>query len=279
MKFAFVTCVQLGLSCIEKIYETGGKLDLLVTLNDYKAVRKSGRVYLDDFARKHQLPLLKINHINDREVVDTLKEQEIDWLFIIGWSQIAGLEVLSAPKIGALGIHPTLLPQGRGRAAIPWAIIKGLEYTGVTMFKLSEGVDTGEIVAQLKIPVSPEETACTLYEKVNKAHEELIALVYPTLVKGELKWEKQDETKATYWEERKPEDGLLTEDMTVEYAERMVRAVTHPYPGAYVLRNGEKIVIWKATIARNRPVSGNYQLFKNGYLIFEDFETEQISPC
>lgn len=279
MKFAFVTCVQLGLSCIEKIYETGGKLDLLVTLKDHKAARKSGRIYLDDFAGKHQIPLLKINHINDREVIDTLKEEEIDWLFVIGWSQIAGPEVLSAPKTGVLGIHPTLLPEGRGRAAIPWAILKGLEYTGVTMFKLSEGIDTGEIVAQLKIPLLPDETASTLYEKVNKAHEELIASVYPKLIKGEVKWEKQDETKATYWEGRKPEDGLLTGDMTVEYAERMVRAVTHPYPGAYLLCNDKKIVIWKAAISREQPAGGNYQRFKNGYLILEDFETEQISPC
>ena len=178
MKFAFVTCVQLGLSCIEKIYEIGGSLDLLITLHNHKAVKKSGRIYLDEFAGKYSIPLLKTNHVNDDEVKKAIKESDIDCLFIIGWSQIADNELINLPKKGVFGIHPTLLPEGRGRAAIPWAIIKGLKQTGVTLFKLDEGVDTGPVVGQIAIPIEKQETATTLYEKVNKAHEELIADVY-----------------------------------------------------------------------------------------------------
>ena len=89
IKVAFVTCVQIGLSCIEEIYKIEGKLDLLITLHDKKAKKKSGRIYLDDFSRQHNIPLVKINNVNDQEVVDTLEAYDIDWLFIIGWSQIA----------------------------------------------------------------------------------------------------------------------------------------------------------------------------------------------
>ena len=78
---------------------------------------KSGRIYLDDIAYEHNIPLLKVNNINDPEVIKALKDYEIDWLFIIGWSQVQ--EVLKAPKKGCIGMHPTLLPVGRGRAAIP----------------------------------------------------------------------------------------------------------------------------------------------------------------
>jgi methionyl-tRNA formyltransferase len=106
MKIAFATCVQLGQSCIEEIYRLGGKLDLLITLKDERAKNKSGRIYLDDIATEHNAPLLKINNINDREVIDALNEQEIDWLFIIGWSQIAKKEVLGTPKHGCIGMHP-----------------------------------------------------------------------------------------------------------------------------------------------------------------------------
>ena len=88
-KIAFTTCVRLGLSCIEEIYRIDGKLDLLITLKDEKARSKSGRIYLDDIANEHKLPVLKINNINDVQVIQALKEYEIDWLFIIGWSQIA----------------------------------------------------------------------------------------------------------------------------------------------------------------------------------------------
>ena len=165
MKIAFATCVRLGLSCIEEIYRINGKLDLLISLKDEKARDKSGRIYLDDIAYEHNIPLLKVNNINDPEVIKALKDYEIDWLFIIGWSQIAKEEVLKAPKKGCIGMHPTLLPVGRGRAAIPWAILKGLKQTGVTMFKLDEGVDTGDIIGQGIIEINENTTATDLYKK------------------------------------------------------------------------------------------------------------------
>src|SRR5690554_2083 len=146
IKIGFVTCVQLGLSCMEAIYEANGKLALAITLNDDQARQKSGRVYLDEFCKRKSIPLMKSSHINNKDVIDSIKEADLDWLFIIGWSQIASKELLETPKNGTLGMHPTLLPCGRGRASIPWAILKGLDTTGVTLFKLDEGVDTGPIV-------------------------------------------------------------------------------------------------------------------------------------
>ena len=157
-KIAFATCVQLGLSCIEEIYRINGQLSFLITLKDEKAKNKSGRVYLDEFAKEHNLQVLKIDNINDQIVIDTIKKNNIDWLFIIGWSQIAKKELLDAPNKGCIGMHPSLLPVGRGRAAIPWAILKCLDCTGVTLFKLDEGVDTGEIIGQLSIPLSNRTT-------------------------------------------------------------------------------------------------------------------------
>ena len=83
-KIGFVTCVQLGLSCIEKIYSMEGQLDIVITLKDEKAQKKSGRIFLDEFAEDHDIPLLKINNINEDIVEKTIKEKELDWLFIIG---------------------------------------------------------------------------------------------------------------------------------------------------------------------------------------------------
>ncbi|WP_321516509.1 formyltransferase family protein [Marinifilum fragile] len=247
MKFGFVTCVQLGLSCIEKIYEIGGQLDLLITLNDNKAVKKSGRIYLDDFSSKNKIDLIKINHINDAEAIQAIKDHDIDWLFIIGWSQIANKSVLDAPKKGAIGIHPTLLPEGRGRAAIPWAIIKGLDQTGVSMFKLDEGVDTGKLLGQKFLPLTPKETASSLYNRVNKAHEGLIEQVWSDLVNDSIVLKAQDESKATYWPGRTPADGEINEAMTVEEVDRLVRATTKPYPGAFIMEDGKKIIVWSGS--------------------------------
>jgi methionyl-tRNA formyltransferase len=238
-------------------------------LHDHKAQKKSGRIYLDDFATKKHIPLLKVNHINDNEVKRALHEYEIDYLFIIGWSQIADQELINIPKLGTYGIHPTLLPVGRGRAAIPWAIIKGADKTGVTLFQLDTGVDTGPIVDQLVIPIDSHETANTLYNKVNSAHEDLIAKVYTSMENETILLKKQDESKATYWEGRTPADGEIKADMTVEEAERLIRATTHPYPGAFIKTDYGKRILWSAEIVENPR---NPLKLANGIINILDFE-------
>jgi methionyl-tRNA formyltransferase len=245
MKFAFCTCVQLGMSCIEAALNEGFEFDLLLTLQDHKSKKKSGRIYLDAISEVHDIELLKIDHINDTIVSETLRERGIDWLFIIGWSQIASELTINAPKLGIIGAHPTLLPEGRGRAAIPWAIIKGLKQTGVTFFKMDQGVDTGEILGQQIIPIEDRETATTLYKKIDEAHVSLFLDTLPKLILGNYSLQKQDESKATYWEGRTPADGEIRTSMTPEEVDRLIRATTHPYPGAfYYNRNGEKIIVW-----------------------------------
>ncbi|MBQ7955052.1 MAG: methionyl-tRNA formyltransferase [Lachnospiraceae bacterium] len=270
MKIAFTTCVQLGKSCIEEIYKIGGSLDLMITLKDEKAKNKSGRIYLDDLAKEHNVPLLKINHINDKEVLDAIEKYNIDWLFIIGWSQIAGEGVLNAPTYGCIGMHPTLLPKGRGRAAIPWAILKGLDRTGVTMFKLDAGVDTGDIIGQGIIPLDEQTTATELYEKVDEMHISLIRDYWEAVVNNTVELKKQDDSIATEWPGRKPADGEIFATMSMQEAERLVRAVTHPYPGAFYIDGNQKVIIWKATV-QTEPDKNGIKL-ADGYLIPLEYE-------
>jgi methionyl-tRNA formyltransferase len=263
MKIAFCTCVKIGESCIEAIYKIGGRFDLLLTLHDHKSTKKSGRIYLDDLAKKYDTPLYKLNHINDMDVAEVLKKYNIDWLFIIGWSQIASKEILGIPKKGIIGAHPTLLPVGRGRAAVPWAIIKGLDKTGVTFFKMDEGVDTGEILDQFEILISSNETATSLYKKVNDAHVDLIKQIWPKLILNSINGIKQDESIATYWEGRTPQDGKLNHIMTLNEVDRLVRATTHPYPGAFLQNDdGSKLIIWNGSLT---PITGSTPIqFKDG---------------
>lgn len=253
MRFGFVTCVQLGLSCMEAIYAAGGRLDLAITLEDDMAQGKSGRVWLDEFCGAREVELVKIRNINRIDAIEAIRAREIDWLFIIGWSQIARDEVLSAPKRGVIGMHPTLLPVGRGRAAIPWAILKGLDETGVTMFQLDAGVDTGPIIAQHKIPLRPDTTATDLYDEVDRVHVELMRDVFPKLRDGLLAPVPQDNSLATEWPGRKPDDGAIDLAGSAVEAERLVRAVTRPYPGAFVDVPGGRLVVWSARLA---PASG-----------------------
>lgn len=243
---------------MEAIYNVNGKLNLIISIPDEKAKKKSGRIYVDDFASKNNIPVIKSNHINDKVVIEAIKKYEIDWLFIIGWSQIASKELIETPKLGAIGAHPTLLPVGRGRAAIPWAIIKGLKVTGVSFFKMDEGVDTGFLLGQEEVSILENETATTLYEKINTAHETLIRKLYWGLFNNDVVGVEQDESKATYWEGRKPGDGEIVISMTMDEVDRLVRATTKPYPGAFILKGNKKIVIWEGIVSPTKFEDNNY---------------------
>jgi len=251
---------------MKEFYQSGGKLDLAVTLPDYKDVNKSGRVYIDDFCNKHSITLLKSANINNKEVIEAIRKNNIDWLFIIGWSQIASEDILNSPKNGVIGIHPTLLPEGRGRASIPWAILKDLNKTGVTMFKMDSGVDSGPIIAQIEIPLNNQMTATKLYNQIVEVHSKLIKNMTKSIINGKLKLTSQDDLKATIWPGRKPEDGEINLNGSVYDAEKLVRAVTHPYPGAFYYLNGIKYTVWSAKVHNETEL----EIKKNNMLKFKD---------
>jgi methionyl-tRNA formyltransferase len=256
VRVGFVTCVELGRACINAILGAGGDFEILMTLEDSLAREKSGRVYLDDLAAQYDIKLAKVKSINDPTAIRQLESENLDWLFIVGWSQIAGSRVLDVARLGALGMHPTLLPHGRGRASIPWTILKGLDRSGVTLFKLDSGVDTGPVIAQVEISIDASETATSLYAKSTDAHVRLIRDVWPALADEFVTPRIQDEALATVWPGRTPADGeIFPRTMRTEEIDRLVRATTHPYPGAFLsMPDGTITRIWAGTM--DPPSSG-----------------------
>lgn len=269
---------------MEAIYRIGGRLELAVTLHGHLAPKKSGRVHIDDFCSRNAIDLITVANVNEPAVIDAVLARQIDWLFIIGWSQIARKQILDAPVLGALGMHPTLLPQGRGRAPIPWAVLKGLERTGVTLFRLDEGVDTGDIVAQEVLPIASDETATSLYDRVRLAHQTLIERVWPGLIAGAIGFQPQDETLASQWPGRTPEDGRITTGMDCCAVDRLVRATTRPYPGAFFDSTSKRFRIWAGTVQPNYHVHGMNRgarlmiPLSNGSFIATEWAEEELPP-
>src|ERR671936_50395 len=110
---------------------------------------------------------------------------EPDLIFIVGWSQLVLDEFIGLARQGVFGMHPTLLPKHRGRAAIPWAILSGLAKTGVTLFEIADGTaDSGPLVGQVEVPIAPDETATTLYARITQAHVDLVREYVPKLLDG-----------------------------------------------------------------------------------------------
>lgn len=271
MKFALISAALSGYKCLEEMLRQNADVAGIFTLKDEIAADVSGFVPFDVIAARNGIPIFKVKKISDPESVAQIRALQPDVIFVIGFSQLISKEILAIPRRGCIGMHPTLLPANRGRAPIPWTIINGLRKSGATMFFLDEGADSGPIIGQVQFAVSKGETAGSLYGKAVKAFVKLMRRNLPLIMKGAEKRIPQDAKKASYWPKRTPEDGLIDWSKPAVQAWALVRAVTHPYPGAFTFLGGKKMLIWEARPAKKsagRLKRGEiFGLAKNGFFV------------
>ena len=242
----FVGAVQEGRRCLDALIARSERFAGIVTLEDALARSTSGAVPFDDVARQQGIPLIKVANLNAPGSIAKVRELAPDLILVIGWTRLLGPELLSMPRLGCVGFHASLLPAYRGRAPVNWAIINGETETGNTMFYLDEGVDTGDIIAQRRIPITKQDTCATLYEKVSDAAIEMLAENFELLKQGRAPRWRQDHEKATVMKKRRPEDGLIDWTRTSGQLHDWVRALTHPYPGAFTGFDDRRLFIWRA---------------------------------
>jgi methionyl-tRNA formyltransferase len=226
------------------------------TLPPSKASRHSDYADLAPVAARYRVPIVSVDNINDPEALKRLRECDTEYSFVVGWSQICQREFLDLSQKGAIGFHPSLLPENRGRAVIPWTILQGKRETGATLFWLAEGIDAGDILLQEKFAVAPDETSRTLYQKHLQAMERLLRQAFPLLRSGSAPRVPQDHTKATYCAKRTPADGLIDWTQPADSVWTLIRAVTKPYPGAFTYYKHRKLVVWEAEKAGPAPFWG-----------------------
>ena len=148
----------------------------------------------------------------------------------------------------AYGLHASLLPDYSGGAPLVWAMINGEKKTGITLFKMDDGVDSGPIAGQAQEPIHDDDTIASLYKRIEGRGLELLARYLPELADGTLELCSQDESRRRIFPQRRPEDGLIDWNLDSHFIERFVRAQTRPYPGAYTVYRGRRIMIWKCRI-------------------------------
>jgi methionyl-tRNA formyltransferase len=200
---------------------------------------------LRPLAAEHGIPVLEVNNINKH--LDTLRRHVPDYLFVIGWSQLIKQELIDLPNVGSVGFHPALLPQNRGRALVPWTILTGMTRSGVSLFYIDAGVDSGDIIRQVSYAVAPDETAQTLYAKALAGLRQIIADIAPTLKTGEpLPATPQNHALATYFAKRTPADGWIDWHYSTHSIWTLIRATGKPYPGAFTVYEDVKLTIWEA---------------------------------
>jgi methionyl-tRNA formyltransferase len=250
MRLVWVSFDVMGRDCLVAAVEAGAEVAAVVTLPGPIEPDRSGQCSFAEIAARLGATLIETADVNSPETIAAVREVDPDLIFVVGWSQLVLDEFLGLPRHGVFGMHPSLLPRHRGRAAIPWAILSGLARTGVTLFEITDGTaDSGPIVGQIEVPLAPDETAATLYERVTAAHLELVRRHVPQLLDGSAPRVPQDTRRASVWPKRSPTDGIIDWETRAPYLHDWVRAQTRPYPGAFTYLGEEKLVVWRA-----RPV-------------------------
>ncbi len=236
---------DVGAACLEELAASGDEVALVVTHDDqpgetiwFRSVRA--------LAERKGIPVIAPPDVNAPEVVERIRSLAPDFLFSAMFRQMLKRELLDVPRRGALNLHPSLLPKFRGRSPINWVLVHGEHETGVTLHYMVEKADRGDIVAQRRIAIADDDTALTLHRKASGAARALMRETYPLLAAGRAPCMPQDQAQASYFGGRKPADGEIDWIWPAQRAYDLVRAVTHPYPGAFSWHRGRRLFVWWA---------------------------------
>lgn len=204
-----------------------------------------------DAALRLGLPIIQPEKLRQPEAMEALRTWAPDLIVVAAFGQILRPEVLDLPKYSCINVHGSLLPRWRGAAPIQAAILAGDKETGITIMKMDPGVDTGPILTRRYIPIAPDATAGTLFDKLAPLGATLLLETLPRYLSGELQPQPQPEEGITYAPMLKKENGRLDFTRSAIELERQIRAMS-PWPGASFDFNGNLVKVMRGRVSEEK---------------------------
>ena len=274
LRIAFMGTPELARASLQSLLQCSAfKVVAVVTQPD----RPKGRDLrlqpspVKDLALAANLPVLQPERVRDEAFIEELKRFEPDLIAVAAFGQILPKAILDLPRFGCLNVHTSLLPKYRGAAPIQWAILNDESETGVTIMKMDVGMDTGDIVAQGKTPISPEDNAQTLHDRLAKTGAQLLVQTIPDYVGGKIQPRVQPPEGVSYAPKIKRQDGQINWKEPARVIWNRVRGLV-PWPGAFThfpaQPQPQLIKIWEAKVAEGAGAPGEIlRADKTGILI------------
>lgn len=237
---------EFAVPSLKKIYESHHEICAVVTKPDSLKGRglKKTASPVKIFSQDNNLRLIQPKSIRDKDFEDKLKKLQPDLIVVVAFS-ILPENIINIPNKGSINLHASLLPKYRGAAPIQWAIAKGENETGVTIFFLNKNIDTGNIIEQKKVKIEDNETAKMLYDKLKLIGADTLLNSINKIESGNYQTYEQDHGKASKAPKLTKDHGKLSFNKTAEEIINQIRAF-NPYPGSFVFFNGKKIEILEA---------------------------------
>ncbi len=256
MRIVYMGTPQFAVGPLRALVAVGNELVGVVTRTDKPAGRGRGVVAppVKIAAQELGLAVFQPKRVREPEFVEQLRALAPEAIVVAAYGQILPKDILSLPKFGCINIHASLLPLYRGAAPVHWAIIRGEGETGITIMQMDEGMDTGAVLVQERIPIEAKDTAGTLVEKLSALGSKMIASALPLIASGTLTPAAQDGSKATMAPILKKENGLIDWTLPAIEIHNRVRGLS-PWPGAYGFLDNKlvKIVATEVVDGKGEP--------------------------
>ncbi|MCD8020725.1 MAG: methionyl-tRNA formyltransferase [Clostridiales bacterium] len=198
-------------------------------------------------ALKHGISVYQPQKVREEEFIDVLRALRPDVIVVAAFGQILPESILELPEYGCINIHASLLPKYRGAAPIQWAIINGEQETGITTMYMAKGLDTGDMIDQVVVPIASKETGASLHDKLSAAGARLILETLEKLEKGTAVRTPQNDAESCYASMLTKELGEMDWNKSAVELERLIRGL-NSWPSAYTHMNGKLLKIWDADV-------------------------------
>ena len=194
------------------------------------------------------IPVYQPLSLRAQEAVEELRALEPDVIVVAAYGQIISQEVLDIPPCGCINVHASLLPKYRGAAPIQWAILDGEKETGVTTMRMNAGLDTGDMIEKVIVPITDEETGGSLFDKLSAAGAELLLQTLKAIEDGSAVYTPQPEESTTHYASMlKKSMGQIDWKKSAAEIERMIRGLS-PWPSAYTSMDGKQLKVWQSKV-------------------------------
>lgn len=252
MKIVYMGTPDFAVEPLEALIKAGNEILLVVTQPDKERGRGKEVSFspVKECALKHNIPVIQPIKIRESEWVAELRKYKADIFVVAAFGQILSKEILDMPKFGCVNIHASLLPKYRGAAPIQWCILNGERYTGVTIQKMAEGVDTGDIISQRSIEIESTDTGDSLFDKLMYLGADLIVDTIKEIEEGKATYTPQNEEDATHVGKITKEMGRIDFTRPADEIERYTRGL-NSWPSAFTTFNGKILKIWSAEVSDN----------------------------
>lgn len=244
---------EIGYACMEELIGLGAPIAALFTHQDNAGEEIWWRSCAE-LARKHSIPVFTPEKLGG-EWIERTAAMRPTVIYSFYYRNLIGDEVLRLAPRGAYNLHGSMLPKYRGRAPVNWMLVNGEREAGATLHHMVARADAGDIVAQHAVPITDDDTALTLYHKIVPVAAAIAREFHPLIVAGAAPRHPQALAEGSYYGQRRPEDGRINWGWTARRIFNLVRAVTHPYPGAFCEFDRRRLMIWRARIANE---AGSY---------------------